>query len=201
MAVAGLTTMYQADAAAGDSSDADYYLRLADNLADTVMTDAWYYSSLDPSPVDGVYYQQAPNGTITGPQPPTADDSFILSEPCDSLAGNTTAWPYDCNPDKPILVDKGIFMRALYCLNQVLPAAGVSDTTIGPFITANAASLWTSDQDAETSDPAATDLNQFGFNWDATSSYPYNSVILDFGTQTEAVEALNANLGGSTAMC
>jgi hypothetical protein len=195
MAVAAFADMYEAEGVAGDLIDAPYYLTIADNLADTVMTEV---PKAQGSNDLGIYY--LPPSTYISP--PTTDAGGILSEPCDPASPETGAdWPYGCDPSKPILVDKGIFIRGLYCLNSVLSSAGESDSSIAPYIAKNAASVWASDQDTETSNPAATDLNQFGFNWDVNEDNGYASVTLDFGTQTEALEALNANLGGSTIMC
>jgi hypothetical protein len=195
MAIAAFADMYEADGLAGDFVDAPYYLRIADNLADTIMTETLQ----SPRSGDlGSYY--LPGSPDTYISPPTTDAGGILSEPCDSQAGAAN-WPYDCDPTGAFLLSKGIVMRGLYCLDQILPQDDLPDPAITPFISTNAASVWANAQDAETSDPGATDLNQFGFNWDATSTYGYDSVIADFATQSQALEALNASLGGSSSMC
>ena len=118
--------------------------------------------------------------------PPILDPGGILTEPC-------TGSPYGCTVtgDPDYLQYKGVFMRNLYCLDQA-----ASTTAYGAFITANAGSVYASDQDPETTDPAAQDLNQFGFSWDK-----WSSAGIGWASQGAALDALNANAGGSTAMC
>jgi hypothetical protein len=204
IAVAGLADMYEADKIAGDTGDGRYYLRVADNLADTVMTDA-PKPHQDPPGDLGSYYLPG-NRPIA---PPTVDRSGILSEPCLPPRGQAARWPTGCVLDRVIgtghgdaafLPDKGVFVRSLYCLGRTLPAAGLADPAIARFIATNAASAWTRAQDESTTSHLATDLNRFGFLW-GNYRFAANNSTLNFATQTSAVELLNAALGGSTAMC
>ncbi len=203
--VAALTDLYQADKLAGDTSDARYYLRVADNLADTITTDTLIPGQSPPGD-HGIYH--APGHTPFGP--PTVDRSGTLSEPCEPPIGHEARWPADCilrvrtSPgqigDTPFLPNKGVFISGAYCLTRTLPAAGLSDPKLTSFISANAASLWSHDQDAETASPASADLNEFGFLW-GNVKFAANKKVLNFATEASALELLDTTLGSSSAMC
>jgi hypothetical protein len=124
-------------------------------------------------------------GSTSYASPPDLDSGGILTEPC-------TGSPYSCTvtgaPD--FLEYKGVFMRNLYCLNQAADDSGYS-----AFTSTNASSVYASDQNPETTDPAAQNLNQFGFTWDK-----WSTAGLDWATQGAALDALNANIGGSPAI-
>ncbi len=203
--VAALTDLYEADKLFGDTADARYYLRVADNLADTILTDTLLPAQSPPGDL-GIYY--AVGRTPFGP--PTVDHSGALSEPCEPPIGQEARWPSGCvlrvrtSPgtlgDTPFLPNKGIFIRGAYCLARTLPAAGFSDQKLTSFIRANAASLWSHDQDTETASPASTDLNQFGFQW-GNLKFSANKSVLNFATEAAALELLSAKAGTSSAMC
>ena len=203
--VAALTDLYEADKLFGDTADARYYLRVADNLADTVLTDTRLPGQSPPGDL-GIYYAAG----HTPFAPPTVAAGGILSEPCEPPAGSESRWPADCvlrvktGPgqigDTPFLPNKGLFIRGAYCLARTLPGAGISDQVLTSFINANAASLWTYAQDAETSAPASQDLNEFGFLW-GNVTFTSNKKVLNFATETSALELLNTETGTSTAMC
>ena len=204
IAVAGLADMYTADKIAGDTSDARYYLRVADNLADTVMTDTPKPNQQPPGDL-GIYYPPGDRPVA----PPTADSSGILSEPCLPPSGQAARWPTGCVLDRVIgaghgdaafLPNKGVLVRGLYCLARTLPAAGLTDPAITRFIGASAASAWTHAQDSSTTSHLATDLNRFGFLW-GNYRFAASNSTLNFATQTSALELFNARLGGSAAMC
>ncbi len=73
------------------------------------------------------------------------------------------------------------------------------DAALTRFISANAASVWQHDQNNQLAPTPATNDNLFGFRWDG--SFAANDVPLNFALETSALEALDAGLGGSTAMC
>lgn len=204
MSVAALTDMYAADKIAGDTSDARYYLRVADNLADTVMTAAPKPNQNPPG--DLSIYRRPGSWPVT---PPTVDRSGVLAEPCLPSPGQAARWPAGCalgrvigtkHGDAAFLPDKGVFVRGLYCLARTLPAAGLTDPAIPRFIATSAASAWTHSQDNSTAGHLATDLNEFGFLWGGYR-FTANNSKLNFATQTSAVELFNATLSTSTAMC
>jgi hypothetical protein len=95
------------------------------------------------------------------------------------------------------LPGKGIFIRGMYCLAN---APSQSDPAVSAFISSNAQWVWGTDENTETGNPAAQNLNQFGFLWDVF--HGGGSSGLGYATQGAAVEALTANLGlPETAMC
>ena len=106
------------------------------------------------------------------------DSSAILSEPCDS-----PSWPDGCtlqssaSGDSPFLIFKGNFERGIYCSNHNL-----SDAALTAFISANATSI--------------AGLNHFGFRWDSSAN-----TLVNFATPASVLDGLNAEIGGSFAMC
>ena len=201
VAVAAFTDLAAADKLADDGAGARYYGRLADNLAETVATNEPKPSQSPPGDI-GSYFTPG-SRPVT---PPTADPAGILSEPCLPTVGSPR-WPAGCKisftlrsggksqrADAPYLPNKGIFIRAAYCV-----AAEQGDAALTRFISANAASVWQHDQNNQLAPTPATNDNLFGFRWD--SSFAANDVPLNFALETSALEALDAGLGGSTAMC
>lgn len=87
-------------------------------------------------------------------------------------------------------------MNPVDCLANALQG---SDAAVPAFITSNVQWVWVADQNTETSNPAAQDLNQFGFLWD--KFHGGSNSGQGFATQGSALEALNANLGMATSMC
>ncbi len=130
------------------------YLNLAQNIADAVLIDR------------------------NNSNPPLVDRNGVLTEAC-------THAP-DCNqsPAKSYLQYKGIFMRNLYCLNNVARAAKYS-----AFLTQNASWLIKTY-------PADNNPVFYGFSWDSYSVQSPNQA-----TQGSALDLLNALIGGSDAMC
>lgn len=124
-------------------------------------------------------------GSSSYANPPVLDPGGILTEPCPGS-------PYSCTVtgDPDFLQYKGVFMRNLYCLNQTADSSAYS-----AFISASASSVYASDQNPETTDPATQNLNQFGFTWDKWSSAGAN-----WATQGAALDALNASIGGSVSI-
>jgi len=170
--IAALASMYQAT---GNS----FYLTVGDNVAETVLNDNsanWY----------------------TSPAEPMIDSNGVLSEDCTPLAG-AGPWPDGCDVTGSAnvwLPGKGIFIRGLYCLSSALHG---SDAAIPAFITSNAQWVWAADQNTETGNPAAQNLNQFGFLWD--KFHGGSGAGQGFATQGAALEALSADLGLTTSMC
>lgn len=172
---------------------------MADNLAETVMQATQTTTGATPTAAYGgpAFVDASPPG------------EGVLSETCSSL---TSLWPDGCDTTagKFWLPGKGIFLRATYCLSRDLTEAGLSDTGIGTFITSNATSVWDKDQN---SGFGAGDLhaNQFGFLWDNDDFSSSNTNWepagggdqpgLGYVTQASALEALGAQIAGSTAMC
>jgi hypothetical protein len=74
-------------------------------------------------------------------------------------------------------VFKGIFERGVYCSNH-----NFNDTALAGFISKNA--TWIGS------------LNRFGFQWDS----PGNTLV-NFASQTSVLDGLDAQVGGSFAMC
>lgn len=113
-------------------------------------------------------------GSVT----PTVDSNDVLSEPCQS-----SSWPAGCTlikkrgAEAPFLIFKGIFERGIYCSNHNL-----NDAALTGFIGKNA--TW------------IASLNRFGFQWDS----PGNTLV-NFATQTSVLDGLDAQVGGSFAMC
>ncbi|HET7018159.1 MAG TPA: glycoside hydrolase family 76 protein, partial [Streptosporangiaceae bacterium] len=201
VAVAAFTDLAAADKLAGDHADASYYSRLAANLADTVTTNKPEPGQSPPADI-GSYFTPG-HRPIT---PPTTNRAGILSEPCLPTVGNAS-WPAGCRisftlrsggkssrADAPYLPNKGIFIRGAYCVTQTQP-----DPALARFISANAASVWRHAQDTQLAPTPSTKDNLFGFRWDG--SFAANDVPLNFTLETSALEALDAGLGGSTAMC
>jgi hypothetical protein len=204
-AVGALVDLYQADKLFGDAADARYYLRVADNLTDTVMTDTSRPGQSPPGD-QGIYFTPGSSPF----EPPTVGPGGILAEPCEPPPGAEGRWPAGCvmrvrtGPgqygDSAFLPNKGVFIAGAYCVARTLPAAGFSDPSIGRFIAANATSAWSFDQDTETSSPAATNLNEFGFLW-GNVRFSTNDSVLNFATESAALELMDANFGTSSAMC
>lgn len=117
-----------------------------------------------------------------GQAEPTVDSNGILSEPCEPTSGNT--WPRGCalgtslSDYQPYLISKGIFERAIYCSNH-----NFNDSQLTSFAAVNADSL--------------AGLPNFGFLWDSQGA---NAPVI-FPTQTSVLDGLDADLGGSYAMC
>jgi hypothetical protein len=109
---------------------------------------------------------------------PTVDSDGVLSEPCQS-----SSWPANCKLVKkdgheaPFLIFKGIFERGIYCSDH-----NFNDSALTAFIKKNA-------------DYIAV-LKRFGFQWDS----PVNKLV-NFATQTSVLDGLDAQVGGSYAMC
>lgn len=109
---------------------------------------------------------------------PTVDSGGVLSEPCQS-----PSWPAGCTLQKksgaeaPFLIFKGIFERGIYCSNH-----NFNDTTLTAFTKRNAGWI--------------ASLSHFGFRWDS----PGNTLV-NFATQTSVLDGLDAQVGGSFAMC
>ena len=147
-----------------------------------------YYNNLaDELALTVISDQLQTNGTWPfegdpGQAEPTADLNGILSEPCEPTAGNT--WPRGCalgsslSDYQPYLISKGIFERAIYCSNHNL-----NDSRLTSFAALNAGSL--------------AGLPHFGFLWDSQDA---NAPVI-FPTQTSVLDGLDADLGGSYAMC
>ncbi len=192
----GIPADYTANFASDKSGSEQFYLDVAKNLADTVIG-ATSTSYGGPQFIDG-----------------TTPGDNVLSEQCNTTGAN---WPDGCAVTDGMknhwLPGKGIFTRAAYCLNRDLTEAGLPDTGIGTFITGNASSIWSNDQN--TSAPAGElDANQFGFMWDnnlfqsvsptANTAWPASPSTqpgMGYATQASALEGLSAHVGGSTAMC
>jgi hypothetical protein len=113
-----------------------------------------------------------------GQAEPTVDQNGILSEPCIPAAGNMRPRGCDLGSYQPYLISKDIFERAIYCSNHYF-----NDPALKTFISANAASI--------------ASLPNFGFLRD--SSGASDPVI--FAAQTSVLDGLDADLGGSYAMC
>jgi hypothetical protein len=119
---------------------------------------------------------------MPGQKEPTVDTNGILSEPC--LPTGTNTWPRGCalgtsvSDFQPYLISKGIFERGIYCSNH-----NFNDTDLQNFISANAASL--------------AGLPNFGFLWDSSGD---NQPVI-FATRASVLDGLDAQPGGSFAMC
>ena len=134
----------------------------------------------------------------------------VRVKPCEPPPGQEGRWPASCvmrvrtGPgqygDSPFLPNKGIFIANAYCVARTLPAAGFADPSIGRFIAANAASAWSFDQDTETSSPASANLNEFGFLW-GDVKFAANDSVLNFATESAALELMDASFGTSSTMC
>jgi hypothetical protein len=132
----------------------------------------------------------SPAGALSDPA--LVDTSGILSEPC--IASPAGDWPAGCNltTGQSWLAYKGTFIRGLYCVNRLAGNAGFST-----FIAANANSVYALDQNTETTNPAAADLNEFGFQWDGT----FTAARWGSASQASALEAMNASIGVSYQIC
>ena len=123
-----------------------------------------------------------PDEQYSGQAEPTVDLNGILSEPCKPTSGNT--WPRGCpvgtslSDYQPYLISKGIFERAIYCSNH-----NFNDSVLTSFAALNAGSL--------------AGLPNFGFLWDSQEA---NAPVI-FPTQASVLDGLDADLGGSYAMC
>jgi hypothetical protein len=114
----------------------------------------------------------------SGQLEPTVDQNGILSEPCSS-----SSWPYGCNlipsaGPQWYLISKGFFERGIYCSNH-----NFNDSTLTSFASRNAGDI--------------ANLPHFGFLWDSSGA---NDPVT-FPTQTSVLDGLDADLGGSYAMC
>jgi len=183
-----IPTDYSTYFASDKTAKEQYYLNVADNVAETVIG--------------------ATSGSYGGPQyiDGTSPGDNVLSERCP----DDPNWPDQCDLSSgpAWLIGKGIFTRSVYCLSTDLADVGQPDSGLGTFITHNGASVWQNDQSLDYS-RGDQDVDQFGFMWDNNLFYPDNSNWPSSGTQTgqgvatqaSALEALNANIGQSTVMC
>jgi hypothetical protein len=165
------TDMYAACKAYGACDAAPSYYN---NLADELAR-----TVIGDNPSQNAAYQSEGE---PGQAEPTIDNNGILSEPCEPTSGNQ--WPYGCalgsslSDYQSYLISKGFFERAVYCSNH-----NFNDSALTSFAARNAASLAV--------------LPHFGFLWDSTGA---NDPVI-FPTQTSVLDGLDANLGGSYAMC
>jgi hypothetical protein len=162
---------------AGCSATPIYYDHLADELANSVRSD-----KLDQ--VTGIWpFETAFNGS-PGQKEPTVNSDGILSEMCIPAPPSTQSdWPRGCDLGtdmssfKSYLIAKGIFERAVYCVQS-----NITDSTLANFVSTNATSL-------------ASTLNFYGFLWDSTlANDPVN-----FATRASVLEGLDADIGQQEA--
>jgi hypothetical protein len=151
-----------------------YYNSLADELADSVI-----YDQLNKYTGFWPFEFNASGALNLGQQEPTVDLNGILSEPCLSAT-----WPSGCglDPYPNYTIYKGLFEMGSYCLTHKA-VSPVSDSTLTEFISNNANSI--------------AGLDNFGFEWDLSGP---NSPV-NFGTRTSVLDGLDAQIGGSSAMC
>lgn len=188
--LAGLATTHDAVAQATNSASppvslaqmegAASYLTIADNLAETAINDNTTNAYTSPAMIDGFQ---------------------VLSETCLPQGGAT--WPDGCDVanqygnNNAWLPGKGIFLRGLYCVNNALQTASMTDNTLGGFISFNASEVWSEDQN---SGQFADNLDQFGFLWDYDLYHgSWSEAGQGYATEESALEALSANAGLSVS--
>jgi hypothetical protein len=174
----------------GCNSKASYYNNLSDELADSIVGDA--YPSIAAAQNAGLFYPSDPTPYSTNNPPsqvtPTVETTStdaigVLTDPC----ATGTGWPDGCNlsnPEPPWLISKGIFELAAYC-----EASHFSDSQLQKFTSHNA--------------NLVAGLAHFGPLWDAGTG---SNDPVNLATQTSVLDALNADPGGqgaisSTLMC
>jgi hypothetical protein len=176
--VSAWTDMSNACSTAGAGCNATpiYYDHLAEELANSVRSDKLQSDGTWP-------FENDFNGS-TGQREPTVDKNGILSEMCIPAKPSTQSdWPRGCpagndkSSFKSYLIAKGIFERAVYCVES-----NVTDSTLANFVSTNATSL-------------ANTLNFYGFLWDSTlANDPVN-----FATRASILEGLDADIGQQEA--
>lgn len=164
---------------AGCSAGPGYYNGLADELADSVVFDQLVSHGFIGA--NCWPFENPANGTL-GQKEPTLDHDGILSEMC-IPSTQQSDWPDDCpvgtdsSSFQSYLIAKGIFQRALYCVQSK-----VTDTTLANFAQTNAVSL-------------AGTLTHYGFYWDDSGA---NNPV-NFATRASILEGLDADLGQQEA--
>lgn len=185
MMIGALVDLYDAGLkSTGNSSNQliylpSYYVTIADNLAETFMTD-------------------------TGWTSPPAVDQGILNESGDSIGNETNdPWGDEITGTEPWIPGKGIFMRNLYCLNTVpLESGALPAGKVASFIHASASSIAQNDQNLDTN--YADDVlnyNEFGYWWQGDPYVPGDGP-LSFQAELSAAEPIAAAMDNTaTTMC
>lgn len=187
MMIGALVDLYQAGLVSGGQLNyaPSFYLTIADNLAETMMTD----------------YASSPTFQ---PPPPSVTDANVLNESGDSFTNPTNnPWGDEITGSEAWIPGKGIFMRNLYCLNTVpIESSALPSGKIGTFIDTSASSIVQNDQNLKT-DPTLTILNynEFGYWWQG-DPYTTGDGPLSFQADLSAAEPIAADLNTTaTAMC
>ncbi|HVB42915.1 MAG TPA: hypothetical protein VNF47_09450 [Streptosporangiaceae bacterium] len=152
-----------------------FYLTVADNLAQTALTDT-----------------AAAGYTGTPMIEFLSNGNAILNESADQN---------NAEPDnsQPWIIGKGIFMRNLYCVS-LEPAQTSTLPDIATFLRDNAASVLQNDEN-ETTNPSnkALNYNRLGYWWQGDPNSPGSLGLLNFAMQTSADDALSASIDSEQA--
>jgi hypothetical protein len=186
MMIGALVDLYNAGAPGQLNYDKTFYLAIADNLAETMMTD----------------YARSPTFQ---PGPPAVTVANVLNESGDSLDHEATEpWGDEITGSEAWIPGKGIFVRDLYCLGTVpIESSALPSGKIASFIHTNATSIVQHDQnlDVNASD-IVLNYNEFGYWWQHDPYASSGDGPLSFQAELSAAEPIAADMDTTaTAMC